>query len=100
VRWRTQHFDVAPQFTWLSARYGQSQASAQGIVGEGENQKFAAAPLLNCNFNYRFSNKISANLGFYNILNHSFVLIQAYYGNHAPMPAFDRQINAGLTVKL
>ncbi|MCU0450838.1 MAG: TonB-dependent receptor [Bernardetiaceae bacterium] len=100
IKWQRPKFDLAPQFTWLSARYGQSEAYAQGIFGEGDNTLYSAAPMLNCNFSYRLGQRVKLNLSAYNIFNHQFVLIQAYYGNHAPMPAMDRQFNLGLTVKL
>lgn len=93
---RSGIFEVAPSLTYLSPRAGQSSDSANsGILG---TTRYPALFLANLNIIARSVAKdLDVHLSIDNIFDTRYILIQPYYGAHAPMPAQDRQITLGVT---
>jgi outer membrane cobalamin receptor len=92
---------VGPTFTLLSKRYGESQDHAQGLTTGYENTRYDALLLTNLNITYKSnSKKIDISLSVYNLFNQEYLVIQPYYGAHAPLPANDRQITMGVKLNL
>lgn len=92
---------VGATFTYLSKRYGESPNHAQGLATSYESISYIPILLTNLNMTYKnLLKKVDINLSIYNLLDQKYVLIQPYYGAHAPLPANDRQITLGLKVNL
>jgi len=99
--YRAGNFEFAPSATYLSHRAGQSRDSANdpnGILGTTDYKD-----LLLANVNivaHDVLKDLDIHLAIHNIFDARYVLIQPYYGAHAPMPAQDREINLGFTWRL
>lgn len=90
---------IGPTFTFLSKRYGESENYAQGLTVDYENTTYDPILLTNLSVTYKVG-KININLSAYNLFDQKYVLIQPYYGSHAPLPANDRQIMLGAKLNL
>jgi outer membrane receptor protein involved in Fe transport len=89
--------------TYLSERYGPSQAFAQQALinpSTSVRESVSYPHLFMANVNVAV-NQIAKNLNVSlvasNIFNSKYVLIQPYYAGHAPVPANDRQITLSFT---
>jgi outer membrane cobalamin receptor len=92
---------LSPTFTFLSKRYGESQDNALGLTTDYENTGYDPILLTNMSITYKgLLKKIDVNLSVYNLADQKFVLIQPYYGAHAPLPTNDRQIMLGVKLNL
>jgi outer membrane receptor protein involved in Fe transport len=92
---------IGPTFTFLSKRYGESQNHAQGLTTGYESISYDPILLTNLSITYKgLSKKIDINLSAYNLFDQKYLLIQPYYGAHAPLPANDRQITIGAKLNL
>jgi hypothetical protein len=100
----------SPSATFLGPRAGQTAASARAMVDENGvptgAQVFASSPsqallLLNAAVTAReVLPGLDVSLSAHNLLDAQYVLIQPFYGSHAPLPANDRQVTLGLTYSL
>jgi len=97
--YRSGMFEYGPSVTYLSRRAGQSEASAQGLLGASdETTDYAAIVLFDMNITVRNVLKsLDIHFGVRNLLDTRYVLIQPYYGDHAPLPADGREIDLGVT---
>jgi outer membrane cobalamin receptor len=93
--------NLSPELTWLSARAGQTAEYARGETNdEFASQLYPAVFLINFNIAYIEPYKgVDLNLSIHNLLNTNYLLIQPYYGGHAPIMANNRQIMAGIKLK-
>lgn len=92
---------VGPTFTWLSETYGESKDHALGLTTDYANTKYDAVLLTNLNITYKgLIKKVTLNVSAYNLFNEKYIVIQPYYGAHAPLPANDRQITIGAKLNL
>ena len=99
--WRPGNFSVGPSLTILTPRHGQSSASANSTTDDFSNTRYPAMALLNLSVTAHdilrgYAKGVDVSLSAHNILNQSYLLIQPYYGAHAPLPAYDRQFNVRL----
>jgi outer membrane cobalamin receptor len=100
--YRAGKFELAPSITYLSRRAGQSEDSAADF-SETHETTTDYHPLLLANMNIVARNVVKdldVHLSVHNMFDARYVLIQPYYGDHAPMPAQDRQITLGVTWRL
>jgi outer membrane cobalamin receptor len=96
--YRVGNFEVAPSLTYLAHRVGQSSESANDPNNTLGTTDYPALLLANLNFVFRNVLKdFDLHLAIHNMFNASYVLIEPYYGDHAPMPAQDREIDLGVT---
>lgn len=96
--YRIGRWEIAPSATYLARRAGQSGASAVDPNGLLETREYPALVLANLNLIARGVLKdIDVHLGVHNVFDTRYLLIQPYYGAHAPMPAQDREIRLGVT---
>ncbi len=94
-------FTAGLSATYMGKKYAQTQFSALNSVDSliRQTSSTPSAIFLNVNFSVKkILKKSDVFLTVKNILNTRYWLMQPYYGAHAPMPAFERQIN--LTVKV
>jgi outer membrane cobalamin receptor len=93
--------EFAPSLTYLSPRSGQSEASANDPSGTLGTMDYPALVLVNMNIVARNVLKdLDVHLGVHNLFDVDYLLIQPYYGGHAPLPAQDRHIELGATWRL
>jgi outer membrane receptor for monomeric catechols len=96
--YRLGRMEYAPSATYLSARAGQSNDSANDPNGALRTTDYHALFLANINIvAHNVFKDMDVNLAVHNIFDTRYVLIQPYYGNHAPIPAQDREISFGVT---
>lgn len=96
--YRTGHFEFAPGATYLSPRAGQSEASANAAPGILGTTNYKAILLADMTITARDALKdFDIHLSVHNIFDTRYVLIQPFYGGHAPMPAHDREVSLGFT---
>jgi outer membrane receptor protein involved in Fe transport len=97
--WKKLNF--SSELTWLSARAGQTAEYARGETDdEFASQSYPSVFLLNVNIAYIEPYKgVDLNLSVHNLLDSNYLLIQPYYGGHAPIIANSRQIMAGIKLK-
>lgn len=92
---------VGPTFTWLSESFGESQDHALGLTTGFDNTRYNPVLLTNLNIVYKgLLRKLTLNLSAYNLFDQKYLLVQPYYGAHAPLPANDRQITLGARLDL
>jgi outer membrane cobalamin receptor len=83
-----KHLNVAPSLTLLSSRVGQSSDTL--AVG---NTTYPGLVLVNLAITYNgLIKNLDLRFSGSNLLNADYLLIQPYYGGHAPMPTNDRQL--------
>jgi outer membrane cobalamin receptor len=93
--------EVAPSLTYLSPRVGQSISSANDLTGTLGTTDYPALLLTNLNLLARnVLPDLDIHLGVHNLFDVDYLLIQPYYGNHAPLPAQDRHVELGLTWRI
>jgi outer membrane cobalamin receptor len=93
--------EFAPSLTYLSARSGQSTESANDPSGMLGTIDYPALVLVNMNIVARNVVKdLDVHLGVHNLFDVDYLLIQPYYGGHAPLPAQDRHIELGMTWRI
>ncbi|MCU0445327.1 MAG: TonB-dependent receptor plug domain-containing protein [Microscillaceae bacterium] len=99
--YKIQNFSFSPQVTWLSSRAGQTAEYARGETDDAfDSQTYPSVLLLNLNIAYLEPYKgVDFNLSVHNLLDTQYLLIQPYYGGHAPILANSRQIMAGIKLK-
>ena len=91
-------FEYAPSLTFLSHLAGQSSDSANDPNQTFGTTDYPALLLANMNIVMRNVMKdLDVHLAVHNIFDARYVLIQPYYGDHAPMPAQDREVDLGVT---
>jgi outer membrane cobalamin receptor len=96
--YRTGIMEFSPSVTYLSHRAGQSIESANDPGGALGTTGYDALFIANLNIVARDVVKdFDVHLAVHNIFDSRYVLIQPYYGAHAPMPAEDREIDLGVT---
>lgn len=97
----TDNLKIAPSLTYLGSRYGQSDISPTNI-DLAPSQSYDPLALLNLNIKYSGLLNDALDLGIYggNLLNQEYVLLQPYYGGHAPLPALDRKLIFTITIHL
>jgi outer membrane receptor protein involved in Fe transport len=85
----------------MSEKYGESQEHALGLTQGFDNTRYEAVLLTNLNITYKnlFKN-CSLNISAYNLFDQKYLIVQPYYGAHAPLPANDRQITIGAKLSL
>jgi outer membrane cobalamin receptor len=101
--YRYRALELAPSLVFLSERYGQSQNSALSENGALGTTSYPALLLANLSLNWRDVLGLKGTrvvLSGYNILGAKYVLIQPYYGAHAPMRAQDRSFRLQIEVAL
>jgi outer membrane receptor protein involved in Fe transport len=92
---------VAPTFTWMSEKYGESQDHALGLTSGFENTRYEAILLANLNIAYKnIFERITLNISAYNLFDQKYLAVQPYYGAHAPLPMNDRQVTVGVKMGL
>ena len=99
-------FDIAPSFTFFNGKVGQSSAYANAPAGSPfANTQYPAVFL--ANLSVRAKNilgstfpGLDAEASAFNIFDAPYLLVQPYYGGHAPLPAFDRRFLLGLVWNL
>jgi outer membrane receptor protein involved in Fe transport len=90
----------SPTFTWLSEKIGQSGSFVRGETnGVFANEFYSSTLLINFNVAYQL-NKIGFNFSVHNLTDAQYLLVQPYYGGHAPLPVNNRQIMLGLKFKI
>ena len=93
--------EFGPSATYLSQRAGQSSESANSPSALSATREYGALVLFNFNIVARNVLKdLDLHLGVHNLFDSRYLLIQPYYGDHAPMPAQDREIDLGFTWRL
>jgi outer membrane cobalamin receptor len=95
---------IGSTLTWIGERYAQTQYSALNSSPTAlirETSAHSALFLWNMNIVFKefFSSHVSLRLNAYNILNAPYVVLQPYYGGHAPMPVGDRQVDAMVMIR-
>ncbi len=96
--WSKEKFTISPTLTYLSERYGQSEAEPATV---GQNSSYDALLLVNVNLSVTdVMPNVDFHLAVHNLLDEDYTAIQPYYGGHAPFPAQDRQITVGATYRL
>lgn len=89
----------APSVTFLGTRYAQSEAGATADPVAGNPYQTAAFdPLLLVNANATLVDvlpDLDLDLSGHNLAGAHYVLLQPYYGSHAPMPTNDREVSVG-----
>ena len=96
--YRSGRMEYAPSATYLSPRAAQTTASANdpGTPLETTNQH--ALFLANLNITaHDVLKDVDIHLAVHNIFDARYTLIQPFYGDHAPIPAQDREIDLGIT---
>lgn len=87
----------SPTFTYLGERQGQTLFSAQNTTDTKvifQTQSYKALLLLNLNISLRKILKhLDLSLQIHNLTNSPYIVLQPYYGGHAPLPVADRQIS-------
>ena len=95
---RISNFELSPSVTYLSQRAGQSSASANDPNNTLGTTEYPALFLANLNIiAHDVMKNLDVHLAAHNIFGAHYALIQAYYGDHAPLPAQDREIDCGAT---
>ena len=96
VYFNIKHLQLSPSATLLSPRTGQSADT----ITTG-NTTYPAILLLNLSLTYNnIIKKVDLRLTGTNLLDQNYVLLQPYYGLHAPMPAYDRHITLTAIINL
>jgi outer membrane cobalamin receptor len=90
---KVKNLTFSPTFSLLGERFGQFEQDASDLT---RNTVYPAILLTNVNILYSFTKKLDLNLTVSNLFNTNYVLIQPYYGGHAPVPLNNRQIVFGL----
>lgn len=96
-------FQFGPSVTYLSRRYGQSDAAGvAALTGTTLIESVEYKPLLlfNLAVNWQASKKMLVSLTSHNLFGADYVLLQTYYGGHAPLPAQDRDVRLEMRVSL
>jgi outer membrane cobalamin receptor len=94
-------FQFSPSFTFLSQRYAQTAASSLDTTGTNlTTETHPVVALLNANASVTdVVPGLDLNLSGHNLLGADYVLLQPYYGGHAPMATNDRQVTLGGSYK-
>lgn len=101
IYYKIGKMEFAPSVTYLSHSSGQSRESANNVNGTLGTTGYRAVTLTNINVTAReLTEGLDIHLSVHNIFNSRYVLIQPYYGSHAPIPAQDREISLGVTYRL
>jgi len=96
--YRLGKMEYAPSATYLSSRAAQSSNSANDPNGNLETTDEHALFLANMTVTaHEVLKDLDIHLAVHNIFDARYTLIQPFYGNHAPIPAQDREINLGMT---
>lgn len=97
---RYQNWTFSTTLSWLGSRYAQRAANALDPADLPTVELYPALLMADLHLAYDFvDSRSSLSFSIHNLHNAPYVLIQPYYGGHAPMPAFDRQITLGWKVK-
>jgi len=94
---------VSSTITYLGTRYGQSKNSAISSLPSNiiyATTSYPSLLMVNAQLVYHISKNFQINFLGNNIFNANYLAIQPYYGSHAPLPAFSRQINIGVRLKI
>jgi outer membrane receptor protein involved in Fe transport len=92
---------IGPTLTWLSESFGESQDHALGLTTGYDNTRYAPVLLTNLNIAYKgLIKKVTINVSAHNLFDAKYLLVQPYYGAHAPLPGNDRQITLGARLAL
>ncbi len=94
--YKLKKWSFAPSCTFIGSRYGQFEGKPDDLT---QNTEYPAVWLLNCNILYKIHRNAELQLTAHNILDSRYVLLQPYYGGHAPVPLLNRQITLGLQWK-
>ncbi len=98
---RLGDFRLAPTVQLLSKRTAQSQDYATGATnGAWDNTDYD--PIALCNLNITWQTPwpdVQLQAAAHNLFAADFKVLQPYYGGHAPMPVWDREISVRLTVQ-
>ncbi len=89
--WRRGRFRVSPTLTWLAARRGQTAASVFSSPFVAGTERHPALWLANLALGASLPGEFQLDLRGHNLNGEKYVLLQPYYGGHAPLPAFDRE---------
>jgi outer membrane cobalamin receptor len=94
--YRSGMMEYAPSITYLSHRAGQSPESA--LAGTEDTIDYKALALVNFNIiAHDVLRDLDVNFSVHNLFDTPYVLLQPFYGGHAPLPAQDRQFMLGVT---
>ncbi|MES2769096.1 MAG: TonB-dependent receptor plug domain-containing protein [Bdellovibrionota bacterium] len=94
-------FQFGPSLTYLSTRYGQTEVSANSGNTDFSYRSFDAIILTNLSINWReVAKDIDLRFTVHNIFDEDYLLVQPYYGGHAPMPAYEREFMLNLEARL
>lgn len=88
--YRLGRWTLGPSFTYLGIRYGQTQQSS--VDRTKESKSYPELILTNLSISWSYSKDTTMRLVGHNLFDVDYVLIQPYYGSHAPLPAQDRTI--------
>ena len=101
AQYRYRKLQLGGTLTFLSSRVAQSAAFAEGLTnGAYDVQSYPALALLGLSVGViDVWRGLSFRLTGQNLLNADYVLLQPYYGGHAPLPAGDRQVMFGVEWK-
>jgi outer membrane cobalamin receptor len=99
--WRPERITIAPSVTWIGRRAGEDSDSANGLTASPETRDYKDLWLVNLSVSSRkLPGGMELALTVHNIFNERFLLLQPYYGGHAPLPAGDRSLTLAMGWKL
>jgi outer membrane receptor protein involved in Fe transport len=100
VYYNIKKLQFSPSLTYLTKRQAQSQASGRDSVLIMANTTYPDVLLLNFSITYKnIIKNLDLRLTGTNLLGSKYVLIQPYYGDHAPLPVYDRHISLTAIVR-
>jgi outer membrane cobalamin receptor len=101
--YRLSRFRIAPSLTFLGTRYAQSAAGATADPVTGnpyQTQSFDPVVLVNLTASaIDILPGLDVHLSGHNLVQSNYVLLQPYYGSHAPMPTNDREVSLAASYK-